>query len=382
MSLFTYLLRIFFFSLRERMYSWRCVTHSRRAKQAQLRAHLLSPGRSHVQRQGRDGCVGGSGTCVLPADAASFGSEPPSCRWELGSVSGPSKWPSRWFWGDRTACVVMGSLKRLMSTNRSTGCGLPSRRNPGRQTRRPRDAQSSPAETPPRPIEATPSKNGHARTRPFLFTSSGQAIPLRKPALASVGAVLCRQIGSPCVLICHSGLKGGLSLFIFMSNVKPFPSAFYFVQNWKNVRVWLTTVCFTFTRGMGLWHFWQAGVNLPELSLGGQPLRGYPTHLGSWALNLMEPNQPMQVVFLHSNWLPKKKKHHMKLVPNISFSQFSWVSWVIANTTVLTVCVQTLLVAGELAVLPKPAPLSKIQAGELSAGRKDLNPACKWLLAN
>lgn len=101
----------FFFSLRERMYSWRCVTHSRRTKQAQLRAHLLSPG-SHVQWQGRDGCVGGSGTCVLPADAASFGSEPPSCHWELGSVSGPS----RWFWGDRTACVVMGSLKRLTST--------------------------------------------------------------------------------------------------------------------------------------------------------------------------------------------------------------------------------------------------------------------------
>ena len=61
--------------------------------------------------------------------------------------------------------------------------------------------------------------------------------------------------------------KGRLEFVYF--HVKPFPSAFYFVQNWKNVRVWLTTVCFTFTRGMGLGHFWQAGVNLPELSLGG-----------------------------------------------------------------------------------------------------------------
>lgn len=130
--------------------------------------------------------------------------------------------------------------------------------------------------------------------------------------------------------------KGRLEFVYF--HVKPFPSAFYFVQNWKNVRVWLTTVCFTFTRGMGLWHFWQAGVNLPELSLGGPAPWGYPTHLnpGSWALNLMEPNQPMQVVFLHSSWLPKKKKRHMKLLPNISFSQFSLVSWVTANTTVLT----------------------------------------------
>ena len=85
-------------------------------KKAHLRARLLSPGRSHVQRQGREGFVGGGGTCVLPADAASFGSEPPSCHWELGSVSGPSKWPRRWFWGDRTACVVTGSLKRLTST--------------------------------------------------------------------------------------------------------------------------------------------------------------------------------------------------------------------------------------------------------------------------
>ena len=85
----------------------------------------------------------------------------------------------------------------------------------------------------------------------------------------------------------------------------------------------------------------------------------------------MEPNQQMQVVFLHSSWLPKKKKRHMKLLPNISFSLFSWVSWVTANTTVLTVWIQTFLVAGELAELPKPAPLSKIQAGVLSADRKD-----------
>ena len=144
-------------------------------KKAHLRARLLSPGRSHVQRQGREGFVGGGGTCVLPADAASFGSEPPSCHWELGSVSGPSKWPRRWFWGDRTACVVTGSLKGSRPQNGSAGCGLLSRFHPGRQTSHPTDAQSSPAETPPRPIEATPSKNGDARTQPFLFTSSGQA---------------------------------------------------------------------------------------------------------------------------------------------------------------------------------------------------------------
>lgn len=52
----------------------------------------------------------------------------------------------------------------------------------------------------------------------FLFASSGQAIPPRKPDLAGVGAVTCTQIGSRCVLICHSELKGGLGVFIFMSN--------------------------------------------------------------------------------------------------------------------------------------------------------------------
>lgn len=40
-------------------------------KKAHLRARLLSPGRSHVQGQGRGGFVGGGGTCVLPASALS-----------------------------------------------------------------------------------------------------------------------------------------------------------------------------------------------------------------------------------------------------------------------------------------------------------------------
>lgn len=206
----------FFFFLREGMYSWRCVTHPRRTKQKKSPPQSPSPVSWKKPRpRAGEGWLRGRRRHLC---AASFSSEPPSCHWDLGSVSGPSKWPRRWFWGDRTACVVTGSLKRLTSTEQKRRLRLTELIPSGRQTRHPRDAQSSPAETPPRPIEATPSKNGDAQTQPFLFTSSGQAIPLRKPALASVGAVVCRQIGSRCVLICHSGLKGGLSLFIFMSN--------------------------------------------------------------------------------------------------------------------------------------------------------------------
>lgn len=118
MSLFTYLLRIFFF-----FFLWErgCI----------LEDVLLIPGEQNkpssepisclleATSSGRGGMAAweaAAPVCCLrtqpAADAASFGSEPPSCHWELGSVSGPS----RWFWGDRTACVVMGSLKRLTST--------------------------------------------------------------------------------------------------------------------------------------------------------------------------------------------------------------------------------------------------------------------------
>lgn len=82
MSLFTYLLRIFFFFLeRGDVFLKMCYSfQENKTKKAHLRARLLSPGRSHVQRQGRGGFVGGGGTCVLRADAASFSSEPPSCH--------------------------------------------------------------------------------------------------------------------------------------------------------------------------------------------------------------------------------------------------------------------------------------------------------------
>lgn len=73
----------------------------------------------------------------------------------------------------------------------------------------PKDIQSFPAKTQPRGVKSIPSQNLEALVWPLLMTSSGQASPLRKPALARARAVRCRQMGSGRVLICRSGLEGG-----------------------------------------------------------------------------------------------------------------------------------------------------------------------------
>lgn len=58
--------------------------------------------------------------------------------------------------------------------------------------------------------------------------------------------------------------KGRQNLFIFMS--KDASQVLSVVQNWRTIRGLVSNfVQFAFTRSMGLWHSWQAGVNFPEL---------------------------------------------------------------------------------------------------------------------
>lgn len=190
MSLFTYLLRIFFFfffSLRERMYSWRCVTHSRRTKQAQLRAHLLSPG-SHVQWQG-EGWLRGRQRHLC----AACGTQPATRRCQLRLWAAflslrtgkclPG--PSRWFWGDRTACVVMGESKKAHVTEQKHRLRLTEPTQSWQTDAPPKGHQSSPAETPTLTNRRLLLERTYTDAA-FLVYISGQAIPLRKPALASV----------------------------------------------------------------------------------------------------------------------------------------------------------------------------------------------------
>lgn len=109
-------------------------------------------------------------------------------------------------------------------------------------------------------------------------------------------------------------------------------------------------------------------------------LRGYPTYLGSWAINLMsQTSQCKWFSCIPTDCLRKEASHetgpkHQFLsvfMSVLSYSQHHCLNCLNTNS------------GGWWAKLCSLSQLpSKIQAGELSAGRKDLNPACKWLLAN
>lgn len=150
----------------------------------------------------------------------------------------------------------------------------------------PKDLQNFPAGTHPRWIRLISSRSWEALMWPFLFTSSSQDVVLRKPALASVGAVPCRQIGSWCVLV--------VTECVYF-HVKHFPSAFCHSESkgcQRSAFCKREQFCSHLQEAWGLWHSWRAGINLPALSFWRDNPGRYPAH----------PNLPWRWSLSKSPW--------------------------------------------------------------------------------